>query len=1021
MKTKMDSHLFVISLLLWFQIAMSTDANEILGMINSSSFTVDSKLMVKHHIAYHFKQTVNEVSQELFVSRQLDIEPLVLNLRRLRILANQVYDYCNSADKYSGEALTMVSANSPDELVYDPDTPTFVYIPEVDVVTREEARAKCESYGMRLPEVYTRVERLTLMNFMIQKGINFCHAGIVMDLVVGYHRFISTGLPIWQGDHWFANATHLPNESRFLDDLVDKPNYNFFYYADGNMYSMEMDTRPIYYGVANVGSYYSRKNVNGTYQNKYINDIVAKVICAPRYRGPKYDFLYRNRERSPNLQHLNTKSVEPRLHWDVEFVLATPSPHNVLQDWLKKEPFHKLTPESGTAEIAGGPVDVKELFPELDKERSDPLIKWDDSLLAYCKQTAFRLDEAAEEGYLRVISTLAAVDISVEGVSVGSLPDERIAQPWVKAIFSLGNSPNIPVEKILRSFPEIGISTKVIQAVELLKQTPGFDQGETKGRSENLDLLISFMKRHSISLSRLSVTPNSIDSRISTLARQLDQLQRFKPQSRAVVLTALTNVNGMMDHVLQTLDNSHRVLADITYKAIMHTASLHALPTEAWSDIQSALSKRRIPVSVNKDYALTRSYLLTDPEDATKLLIIMEAAATAHDNLELIRLMPVPYFTQDKAYFPILESEYVVLNQHAGLYQTITPLEAEACLAGKCYINSMPKPVISANCGIPQLYDQYLSACDYRSSPSTGMFIETAAPDGIVYSLFGSYIGQVHCSESTLVGEPLTMTGVGTMYVPTGCVLSVSDGTKNLMRIKGTPTYQLMEGMIDLKLAANSLSRNEAETPTTDDHVDEDLWGPIERQILEIRKEVERNRRDLVRVDARFWSGLAGLIVLISLVLACLQVLWRHDIHNSRDMKIIAEQVSQTDRLRDEVGQMKATIRFMKETVALDKLSLDNKSPRKVFKSTARPMLKTRFDLSETSFSQLGRGYTKRSLEVTPPVSPVSTSSNPFTTVIVEPIRELESEVYVQMNSLPVTRLVVNNAESSIKNDKQTF
>ena len=138
-------------------------------------------------------------------------------------------------------------------------------------------------------------------------------------------------------------------------------------------------------------------------------------------------------------------------------------------------------------------------------------------------------------------------------------------------------------------------------------------------------------------------------------------------------------------------------------------------------------------------------------------------------------------------------------------------------------------------------------------------------------------------------------------------------------------------------------------------------------------------------------------------------------------MKVIIEQVSQTDRLRDEVGQMKATIRFMKETIALDKLSLDNKSPRKVFKPTARPMLKTRFDLSETSFSQLGRGYTKRSLVVTPPVSPVSTSSNPFTTVIVEPIRELESEVYVQMNSLPVTRLVVNNAENSIENDKQTF
>ena len=60
-------------------------------------------------------------------------------------------------------AFTQVNPVVVEKQTYDPDNRTFVYLPEVGETMLMEGEAKCGNHGMRLPEIYTRRERLSLM------------------------------------------------------------------------------------------------------------------------------------------------------------------------------------------------------------------------------------------------------------------------------------------------------------------------------------------------------------------------------------------------------------------------------------------------------------------------------------------------------------------------------------------------------------------------------------------------------------------------------------------------------------------------------------------------------------------------------------------------------------------------------------------------------------------------------------------------------------------------------------------
>ena len=56
----------------------------------------NDKLTIKNHIAYHFKKIVQEVEQEMFISRKIDLRQLFAGSLILNQTASSLLKYCES-------------------------------------------------------------------------------------------------------------------------------------------------------------------------------------------------------------------------------------------------------------------------------------------------------------------------------------------------------------------------------------------------------------------------------------------------------------------------------------------------------------------------------------------------------------------------------------------------------------------------------------------------------------------------------------------------------------------------------------------------------------------------------------------------------------------------------------------------------------------------------------------------------------------------------------------------------------
>jgi hypothetical protein len=99
-----------------------------------------NKLISRNQIVYHFKKSVREVTQELFVSRQLDVSILFLG----NITGTDLMDYCNT--------LKSTSSGYGRPTKRRESTP-YVHIAMPKLASFAEAKARCTARKMELPEV----------------------------------------------------------------------------------------------------------------------------------------------------------------------------------------------------------------------------------------------------------------------------------------------------------------------------------------------------------------------------------------------------------------------------------------------------------------------------------------------------------------------------------------------------------------------------------------------------------------------------------------------------------------------------------------------------------------------------------------------------------------------------------------------------------------------------------------------------------------------------------------------------
>ena len=195
------------------------------------------KLISKNQIGYHFKKVIRAVSQELFISRRLDVSVLFQGIQVLKHTGKDIGKYCAN----------MRSSRTSVPELFKPMTSHFLQIGVPQFASYAEAKARCKARGMQLPEVYSTAQQIQLSAFLKQNDIRKCFAGLEPDIPDAIHRFASTGFPIWKAIQNFILLSN--GKEQHLDVIMDDFNVKFMYEPDGelHMYSVNNIVKDYYH------------------------------------------------------------------------------------------------------------------------------------------------------------------------------------------------------------------------------------------------------------------------------------------------------------------------------------------------------------------------------------------------------------------------------------------------------------------------------------------------------------------------------------------------------------------------------------------------------------------------------------------------------------------------------------------------------------------------------------------------------------------------------------------------------
>ena len=276
------------------------------------------KLTLSNQIGYHFKKVVREVSQELFVSRKIDVTALFQGIQVLKQTQEGLFKYCKSLSAAPVEG----SISTPQKkakyiLLLDPNYASF-----------SEARARCEALNLQLPELYTPIQIEELSNFLRTNGLLRVFAGITPEPVDAIHRFISTGYPIWKTPHDKLIDVNYKNISFML--ILDDLNAKFLYTVNSELM--------IYWENPNIQ--WDSKFGDPKFREKVtqLTQAVAPIVCEHKWDGKGYENFKPERgerlvpELKVKLTHLNKRSVNPKSN----------QTNSAVTDWLGLKSLKEL-------------------------------------------------------------------------------------------------------------------------------------------------------------------------------------------------------------------------------------------------------------------------------------------------------------------------------------------------------------------------------------------------------------------------------------------------------------------------------------------------------------------------------------------------------------------------------------------------------------------------------------------------------------------------------------------------------
>lgn len=677
------------------------------------------KLIIRNNIGFHFKKIVREVSQELFISRKIDVSSLFQGVNVLKQTQRDLLKFCKGLSRAASYAPT----GRPELgyiLVTDPPMASFA-----------EARARCTARDMQLPEIYTQAQATALYNFMKERNVAKCFAGIIPDPTDAIQRFIATGFPIWRS---YYKLTH-NDGSDLMTHMLDDLNAKFMYTIQGRLI-VSLD---------NPGVINSKRYSSNTYRdkNKEMSQLLSSVICEPRWDG---------------LTHTN-------------FSDKTGLPEFVVKNRLERSasPLASVSEEEQSSD-----KDIKDL----------------------CFSVASQAEEAASETHTKLTSLLALVDISVRADFRNPSTRDKRSIFLAKFIFTTG------VKLIWTLFGFVQ-KVKMNNRVKQLETALSVTNGQVDKNSHAIRDMSQMLYGHSIAINQLTITTAGLDHRVTVIENKVKWLEKLLSEVINLLDAALTLslVASLIARVQQSLNTGYDVLKDIIHSSLLEQTSPLVLPQDQIELVQNEVRKVSTAV-LDPDFSKMQSVVITDPNDNHLLLVVVNVAAISRSNLELVKLVPIPYFEGPETFTPQLDYDTIVLNQLTSTYSVLDEQEEYNCLFERCYVSNVETSIAERSCGIPQLFDKQLDSCLSVSSPTNGVFLKPMLPDGVLFAFPGEVTAQLFCKDNNVIGPAYKLNGTGILQLPNGCVLSVTDKKERNTKVKGQPQYRMIDAE-DIELVAN--------------------------------------------------------------------------------------------------------------------------------------------------------------------------------------------------------------------------
>jgi len=801
------------------------------------------KLVLKNQIAYHFRKVVREVSQELFVSRKIDVSSLFLGIQVLEHTQVSLDKFCQglkhqpAAPTKAPETTTTPVSTAVNAVPRSmSELPNYFLVQNPIMATFPEAKARCEALGMQLPELYSKEQVNKFSSFLKQSGVEMCFAGLQSYPIDAIARFLATGFPIWHSA--ITEMYRLDNGNKIdMIHAMDDMFAHFLYTSQGKM-AIALDfPSPVE----------RRKYASQTYRNEHMDlpQTIGRIVCETKWDGTSYVHYLTDRSEIPNLKisnkYLQSRQKRAVMQSNVDVKLYLDYWHAVMRS---------------KARISRNHVRSKRAVKQPNaKDLEQPEV---DNLKELCLGVVSLAEESHKDASSKLTNLLSSVDISAH-LEKDFGRQKRVPIFLAKMVFTTG------VKLIWNLFSFVQ-KTRAENRIKSLQKAVAATEELAKTNSRAIGEMSEILYGQSIAIQQLTIKTDNLDQRLSTVEEKIDRLETRADQTENKLETALVlqQIENLIIRVRQSHNDGYDTLENIIHCSLLGQTSPHILPVRQMEIVQSEVRKVSTAI-LDPDFSRMQSIIVSDPLDPHLLLVVVNMAALSRRNLELVNLIPIPSFDSDKAYVPVLDYSTIVLDQLSATYSVLTPQEESNCLTDRCYVSSVERQTAERSCGIPQLYDRHLDACIYDDTTSTGLFMQPVLPDGIIFSLKDEVDAQLFCKDNADIRSPKKLRGTGVLQLPNGCTLSVTDKQGRNTKVKGQPVFRMVDTE-NLELAANGplsstktvMGRNRTHKLAAYENMLSEHYSSVVRQVETVDVKISSHNHHI-------W-GLTGSVIFVLLL-----------------------------------------------------------------------------------------------------------------------------------------------------------